>query len=50
MRVPKHQLSDDPVDPVLLRIIDTIKDSGKTEKSLIDHLQTVRGTFFIMAI
>ena len=42
MRVPTHQLSD---DPILRRIIDAIRDSGKTEKSLIDHLQMVRGTF-----
>ena len=42
MRVPKHQLSN---DPILRRIIDAIKNSGKTEKSLIDHLQMVRGTF-----
>ena len=42
MRVSKHELTS---DLVVHRIIAALKDIGKTEKQLIDHLGMVRGSF-----
>ena len=42
MRISKRKLTD---DPIVHRIMASLKDVGKTEKELIEYLGMVRGTF-----
>ena len=42
MREAKRRLSD---DPVLVRIMSALKEAGRTDKELLNHLGMVHGTF-----
>ncbi|MBQ3320624.1 hypothetical protein IJG71_00605 [Candidatus Saccharibacteria bacterium] len=42
MREAKRRLSD---DPVLARIMSSLKEAGRTDKELLNHLGMVHGTF-----
>ena len=42
LREAKRKLSN---DPILLRIIASLKEAGKTDKELLEHLNMVHGTF-----
>ena len=42
MREAKRQLSG---DPVLFRIMSTLKEAGKTDKELLNYLDMAHGTF-----